>query len=102
MDDEGIEDMLFGLDASQSTLAEATTDISDDDMLECFDDDEELLWGLQDDSMLIPATTDDQNDEHIDFEDTGVESPEKGPSMLDAMRPARDRYRGSSTKLFTC
>jgi len=100
MDDEGFEDMLFGLDASQSNLEEATTDISDDDMLGCLDDDEELLWGLQDDSMLIPATHDDQHGEHIDFEQTGVKGPGKKPSMLDVVRLARDRYCGSSIKLF--
>ena len=100
MDDEGVEDMLFGPDTSQGNLEEATTDISDDDMLDCLDDDEELLWGLQDDSMLIPATDDDQHGKHIDFEETGVTSPGKEPSLLDAMRPARDRYCGSSIKLF--
>jgi hypothetical protein len=58
MDAEDVEDMLFGLDASQDDLEEAASDISDEDMLDGAEADEETLWDLENDAVLTPATSD--------------------------------------------
>jgi hypothetical protein len=90
MDAEDIEDMLFGLDASQDDLDGAASDISDEYMLDDAEGDEETLWDLENDAVLTPATSDCQMecDDVRNMDDRRLE--ERKPTQID-VRTLRDR-----------
>jgi hypothetical protein len=85
-----IEDMLFGPDALHDDHDHAS-DVSDDDILDIVEGDEPNLRDLEDEPLLMPASTDHEGGEH------GVQTAQSGAyrdklPLLDAMRTVRDRW----------
>jgi hypothetical protein len=86
MNADDIEDMLFGLDASQDYPDDATDD-SEDEMLGAVDDEELTLWDVENSPLLMPATTDHEVEEHISLDIRETRMRQKA----DSVRPLRDR-----------
>jgi hypothetical protein len=88
MESDDLEDMLFGLEASQGSFEDAISDFSDDEMLDAPDEEELILWETQEDSLLTPTSIDQQVEGNV-----GKEQPQ----MHHRVRPVRDRWLTSST-----
>lgn len=98
MDADELEDMLFGdagpAESSQDTIGYA----SEDEMLDDLDDDEHVLWDIPHSPVLMPVTTDYQEDEQIDHDNTTASlPPTKSSSIVHSSRASRDRYSFNST-----
>lgn len=88
MDPDGIEDMLFGPDASYNDHEHAS-DVSDDEMLDCAEDDELTSWDLEGDPLLMPTTG--HEEEAQDRLTTQAQSSPNDNFSPGAIRPVRDR-----------
>jgi hypothetical protein len=84
MDVDDIEDMLFGLDASQDCIDDATDD-SEDEILGAVHDEELTLWDAGSSPILMAASTDREVEEYIDI------NVERMQHKDDSKRPVRDR-----------
>lgn len=87
MDTDDTEDMLFGLSASPEELDDATSDVSDDDILDEVDIDELTLWDEADSPLLMPT----YNNAEVDLTTSSQQLTPEVLSTADAMRPYRDR-----------
>jgi hypothetical protein len=91
MDADDIEEMLFGRDASQDFLEDATDDMLEDQLLDDSDDDEPL-WELDGNLMIMAANnTDHEVERHINLNTTKLPS-QRQPPADSSMPLVRDRY----------
>jgi hypothetical protein len=96
MDTNDIEEMLFARDVSHEFLEDAASDVSEDEMLDGADDEELILWGLEDSPMLMAVHTDHKVESHIDLTTIGLRS-RKEPPAHSLSPPVRGRYCSSPT-----
>jgi meiotic recombination protein SPO11 len=93
VDADNVEDMLFGLACPPESFQDATNYASEDEMLDDPDDDENILWDLQDSPRLKPVITDYQGGEYIDHDNAMSRLPEiNEPTFAQTTQPSRDRY----------
>jgi meiotic recombination protein SPO11 len=97
MDADNFEDMLFGLACVPESFQDVTNYASEDEMLDDPDDEEHVLWDLQDNPRLTPAIIDYQGDEYIDHDNVMSRLPKiSDPTFAQTSRPQRDRYVSQS------
>jgi hypothetical protein len=91
MDTNDLEDMLFEPHASPENSEDATSGISDDDMLDEADIDEVTLWDEADSPLLLPTYDDVEVNEHVDLTTSSQQHALKVLPTSDSIRPDRDR-----------
>lgn len=83
--------MLFWFEDGQDDIHEATGDVSEDELLDLPYDDAAMLWDIDDDILLTPASTDARAMHGPDFEISGVRFGETSQKTRNLMQTTRDR-----------
>lgn len=89
-DPENMEDMLFGFEGDRDDTHGATSDISEDELLDLQCDDEAILWNIDDNTPLIPDISASKTTNQVD-KALELQFADKTQNRPISMRPIRDR-----------
>jgi meiotic recombination protein SPO11 len=92
MDINNFEDMLFGLTTPTDCPDYPGSEISEDDMLDDQEDDDSILWGSQESTLLTPVGTDYKPEEVIRDDGINAQDREQTRTSTAIVRAARDRF----------